>query len=374
MKYTISCVYALLLFLLLNACHPKEVNDGEGKAFSVAAEVQLDSTIVLDHLVIYSDNHVNLSVDSLILSPQGMLDYEGRAAGLNELYLCSDHGELCRFYASGGMAVDFSLRNSGDSLLVAFTASEHDTINAWLQEQRQSLADVAPQQLKDRLDELCHQHPDDVRNALLLRDEVVAVGDSLFVRRCLGALSDEAKPNWLLKSIDQLLVEISNFWYENRRLKGCVFEADSAQFDFGATRSDYLLVYIWANYSQTSIDSLSVIDDLVNYEYDMKRLQLFTCCLDAADSTSWRQQIQGIEGTHAWIKAGLADKRLYNWGIDGVPTLVLCDMYNNQQIRNVWGEKLRYAIECVPNKSGFSHTPKLKPNGRPNNLSRPARN
>lgn len=357
--------YLILLFAFivgLAACHDGNNEAGEGRSYTVEARFEVDSTVILDHMVLYADSHVSLSEDSLFLSPEGAFSIERRTPGLDELYLCSDGGELCRFYAVGGIEVRIALSGRSDSLVVEFDSAANDSVNPWLLSQVELLADAAADERRAVVDSLCHLMPSDVRCALLLREEIAALSDSLFVRRCLGALDQQAKPEWLLKSIDDLLTETSAFLTRSRRQASSKFQVnDTTVFDMGATRSDYLLVYCWADYDQASVDSLKVLAELVGDEYDMKRLTLFSVCLHASDSTAWRQQVKDLDGTHVWLPAGLADSRVRAWGTERVPFLMLCDMYNNQQRRNAWGKELRDALGRLPNRSGFAHTPKTKP-------------
>jgi hypothetical protein len=139
-------------------------------------------------------------------------------------------------------------------------------------------------------------------------------------------------------------------------------QTDSSTFDFSASRSDYLIVHIWSDYSQASIDSLKVVGRLVKDDYSMKRLKLVTICLSAPDSAWWRQQIKDIDGLHAWLPAGFGDERMRKWDIKNVPTVIVCDMYNNQQQRNESAQRLRVSLDRIPNRSTFTHTPKSIPN------------
>lgn len=373
MKYTILSVILVSFTWLLSACHSGKDGGPDGGAYDVMTTFDVDSTVVLDNLVLYTDNHAVLRADSLLLSSDHSFSHEGHTSGIDELYLCSDGGELCRFYAAEGSRVDISLQTEGDSLVVRFASEDQDSINPWLTHQLDHMKTMKSKEAHAYLDSLCHQFPADVRTTLLLRETIDLGRDSIFVRRCLGALTDQAKPKWLVKSIDQLLSLTSDFLLRNKRLTGCKFSTDSIDYDLSASRSDYLLIYFWSDYSQTSIDSLQALSDLVTKEYDMKRLKLLSCCLSAPDSLWWRDKIKDIGGMHVWLPAGFSDKRIYAWHIDQIPGLILCDMYNNQQQRNVWGKKLRDAIERIPNRSGFSHTNTKKANGRPNNLRRPAR-
>ncbi len=360
MKRLFSFLYIVVALLVLAACN--RGGDGHGeRAYTVKGTFNVDSTVVLDRLVLYTDSHTEMQFDSIDLTPQHTFEHEGSTRTIDELYLCSDGGELCRFYATGSSLVSLTLEMQSDSLAVSFEPSSSDTINPWLQDQKARFGSLAVAQKKSAIDTLCHQLPHDVRCALLLRDLIVDLKDSVFVRRCLGALAEDAEPDWLMKSIDQILEQTTKSKRPNRRLTACTMDGDSATFDFSSSRSDYLLIHIWADYSQSSIDSLKVLNRLVKDDYDMKRVKLVTICLAASDSAWWKRQTHDIEGMHFWLPAGLGDERMLRWGIKEVPSVIVCDMYNNQQLRNEWGEKLRAALQRIPNRSGFSHTPKPKP-------------
>lgn len=359
MKRLFSLFYLAVLLVLLAACNKDEAGHGE-RNYTVKASFEVDSTVVLDCLVLYSDSHTDFRYDSLDLTAAHTFEHIGTTRSLDELYLCSDGGELCRFYAVGHSVVSMRFSMQSDSMVVTFDPASGDTINPWLQEQRSHFGTLKLEQKKADLDTLCHERPGDVRCALLLRDQIEVVNDSMFVRRCLGALDNEAKPDWLMKSIDQILDHSTKRPRSYRRLLACTMQGDSAAFDFGASRGDYLLIHIWGDFSQASVDSIKVLSQLANEEYDMKRLKLVTICLSASDSTWWRQQTTGIQGLHFWLPAGLGDERMRKWNVKEVPTVIVCDMYNNQQLRNDWGEKLRAQLNRIPNRSGFKHVPKKK--------------
>lgn len=358
--------YLNIVFLLLTAaCHREGDGSDTGRSYLVNGIIAADSTLELDHLMLYADNHVSLRSDTLILSAQQTFLYEGRTAGFDEIYLCSDGGELCRFFASGGMEVNLTIDKQEGAPTVVFSASPTDTVNAWMSENLKALDCKPVAEQHTVLDSLCHQHPADIRNTLLLREMAGTLNDSVFVRRCLGALADEAKPDWLIKDIDQILFETAPSFKVNRRLSSYKWQTnDSISFDMSSSRSEYLLIYCWADYNQASVDSLKALSKLIADEYDMKRLILFSCCLHAPDSIWWRNRIEAIEGKHVFVPAGLSDQRIRSWRVQQMPALILCDMYGNVQQRDVWGETLRESLNRVPNRSGFAHTPKKKPNGR----------
>lgn len=361
-------LYAWLLVLLASltaACHRGEgVADGEG-VYTLRARVATDSTVSLSHLVLLADSHVSLRADSLELGADSTCRSEQVTPGLDEFYLCADGGELCRGFAMAGMEVSVRIEGCADSLVARFEPTPTDSLNPWLEQQHLALDSLKPADRCMVIDSLCHALAADVRCALLLRDEVDRMSDSLAVRRCLGALRPEAKPEWLVRSIEERLTSASRFLWNNHRLTAAKFQVnDSTVFDMAATRSDYLLVFCWADYDTASVDSLRVLARLMEDDYYMKRLQLLDICLSAADSASWQQQVKGLPGMHVWLPAGLADPRIRRWSVDGTPFIALCDMYNNQQHRLVWGGPLRNALTRLANRSGFSHTPKTRPHGR----------
>lgn len=364
MKHLVFYLYIAFL-LLTAACHRGEDEANAGRSYLVNGTIVADSTLELDHLMLYADNHASLRSDTLLLSVQHTFSHEGRTAGFDEIYLCSDGGEIGRFFASGGMEVNLTIDGKDGAPSIAFSASLSDTINPWMAEKLNILNNKTSTEQHTLLDSLCHQDPADIRNTLLLREMTGTINDSVFVRRCLGALADNAKPDWLIKDIDQILFETAPSFKVNRRLNSYNWQtSDSVGFDMGSSRSEYLLIYCWADFDQTSIDSLKSLSNLIADEYDMKRLKLFSCCLHAPDSTWWKNKIASIDGIHTIVPAGLSDQRIRSWRIQQIPALILCDMYGNVQQKDVWGEKLRESLNRVPNRSGFAHTPKKKPNGR----------
>ncbi len=327
-----------------------------GQPYVVKGTVMLDSSWVVNNkLVLFADNHRALKMDTIELSPEGTFEYAGDAVGLEELFLCGEQGEICRFYASGNMEVNMSVTSSeGVGIKTQFMSSERDTINGWLQENYSSLSSNA-NECRRQLSEKIAANPTDIRLTLLLRDQLELINDSLYVRQTLGGLKDEAKPDWLKKSFDATLSAMGsgkNTTY-NHRLLNAAFEAKDTLIDLAASRSDYMLVYFWADYSKPSIDSLRSLANLISKEYEGKRVSFLSCCLHAEDSAMWRVRINFLDGQHAWIKGGFSDMRMRSWNIQQVPSVILMDMYCNQMQKDVWGGELRRALDRVPNRVGY---------------------
>ena len=146
----------LLALSILAACKGREGSHAE-RTYTVECTFDVDSTVVLDHLVLYTDRHTSLGFDSLDLNPQHSFVHTGSTLGLDELYLCSDGGELCRFFATGNAKVSMKMEMAGDSLKATFDPSSGDSINPWLQQQMAHFRTLLGPARKDAIDSLCHQ-------------------------------------------------------------------------------------------------------------------------------------------------------------------------------------------------------------------------
>lgn len=348
-------LYNIIFFLILSAvsaCKKSEHNEEEGGTYLVSGCVVCDSTMSLDSLLLYVDNHNSLRIDTIVPDDTFRFTRQYHTKGLDELVLCCDSGELCRFYAAEGMVVHFLLDVSKSEVRAIFEADENDTINAWLQQMSKNFASWSEFQRKDQLDALIADRDTSIRTTLLLRDHVMEFNDSVYVRRFLGGQAASAKPQWLIQSIEHLLDEKSFTKNRTRRLPAASFEMkdDSVLFNMAESRSDYLLIYLWADYSKASIDSLKVLSKLIGEKYEDKRLKFMTCCLHTPDSAWWSQQVLKQPGMHTWVKGGMSDPRMKDWGIRQTPSVILLDMYNNQQQRDVWGETLRKALDRLPKR------------------------
>lgn len=343
----------MALFLVIAACGKGGEEQDQGRTYVVSGVVETDSTISLENLMLYADNHSSLRVDTIELDAGHRFESQLRTAGFDELYLCSDAGELCRFYATEGMEVEVSLTMGEQGLVTRFLPTATDSINAWLQQMDSLFIGQKETRLHDIMDSVTAQRDTSLRPALLLRNHVLEFQDSLYVRRLLGGMPASAKPEWLVKSIDHQLNEVYAGKRHSRRLEAVSFDVkdDSIPYNLDDPRSDYLLICFWANYSLASIDSLKMIEKMLKDDYADKRVQFLSCCLHASDSTWWTLRTLNMQGRHTWIKGGMGDSRMSDWGIREVPSVILLDMYNNQQIRNEWGAPLRRSLDRLPKKA-----------------------
>lgn len=352
MKKLIFNILVIFALALLGACGRKGDSQDQGRTYRVTGRFEADSLTVSDSLMLYADNHRSLRVDTIVLDAAHSFVSEFRTVGFDELYLCGNEGELCRFYATEGMEVAFSVSRSDDGLEARFEPTPTDSINAWMQVMDSLFSDQKESRRHEIMDSLVAARDTSLRPALLLRDHLMEFEDSVYVRRLLGGLVASAKPEWLMKSIEHLLDEKSALKDRSRRYKAVSFDMknDSVLFNFGDSRTDYLLVCFWADFSPESADSLKMLSKLLKENYAEKRLQLVTCCLHASDSAWWTGQLADMPGRHTWVKGGFSDPRISDWNIQQVPSVLLLDMYNNQQQRNAWGEKLRKSLDRIPKK------------------------
>ena len=350
-----SILFCVAVICSFGACSGNNDGNDGGRSYLIKGSVTLDSTFVANNqLVLYTDNHRILQQDTLRLTSEGTFEFEGSTNSVDELYLCDERGELCRFYASGDMVVDLSLTMGEQGARVKYLSQSTDTINGWLQEQKTLFEGQSTSICHLLMDSLIRNHPNDLRVTLLLRDQMTLLEDSLYIRQSLGSLSDEAKPEWMKKSIDNTLKEMgSGRKVFSHRLLGAAFELSDTIIDLSTSRPDYMLVYFWADYSQPSVDSLRTLAKLLETDYDNKRVSFLSCCLHAQDSASWRLRSNFLPGNHTWVQGGFSDPRMRAWNIQEVPSIILMDMYCNQQQRDVWGAELRKALDRIPNRIGY---------------------
>lgn len=352
-----SELHIFLLFFILSwhlvSCSSNAEHSSESE-YNVQLSLATDSTVVADSMYIFIDNHQDISVDTLLLSENRSATYTGTTEGIDELFLLSHNGiELCHFYAIAGGNVDINISGKADSLVIDYT-SPSDTINSWLQNLKTAtdstitLSDLAHK----TLDSLRNCGETELRTTLLLRDLMPDLRDSIYVRRYLGGIPNDAKPEWLIKSIDHQYPQLRST-SDKGRLTAAQFQMQDTLIAINtSSRSDYMLLYFWADYSQQSVDSLKALTKRIKKKYSDKRLMLLTFCISAPDSTWWNNQVDSLDfGHHTLLPGGFADHRIADWAIDKVPYTLITDMFTNIQNRDIWDEELTKALTRIPKRT-----------------------
>lgn len=358
MKY----LFVILFVSLLTACQSKPSQPAATDNFDyhIHAQISLDSTLLSSPLVLLSDQHTKLVVDTVLRSPQGEVTFDGRTVGSCEVYLCTEGMELCRFFVLGGMTVDLALSMEGGAPVATYHYTATDSLNPWLSSTLQALQLLSVAQRKQTVDSLVKRYPQHLSSTLLLREVIPLVDDSVFVRRALGTLQDEAKPDWVIKSIDDRLAARSLATSTTRsRIRNAVFTcADSTTLNLDDARSEYLLLCFWSAAVPASVDTLRAYTHLMQKDLANKRVSLLSCCVYAKDSAQWLQTVRTLAGRHTLLPAGFATPSLSQWGIRTLPDVVLCDMYGNvfyHQASEV--RPLKDEYRRIPNK--ISNVPSL---------------
>lgn len=349
---------AALSALALTACGGQKEAEQETnrEPYSITAVMPADSAVTTVGVEV--DTHGRLLSEQVPVS-RGHFAYQGTASGIDEVYLLLSGGNLCRMYAYGGMQSELSIDSAGR---VAFAGS--DTINGWLQEHQARFEGLSHQDSRKLMDSIVEAESASMRAALLLRDEVAAFNDSLYVRRQIGRFSEAGQPAWLVKAVENLLDVRGRSLKVNTRLKMSEFrDHELAQYDLKLTRQKSMLMLFWADTDSASVDSLRSLPDIARqyglYEYEAKfkttkdhrpkHIEFMTFCLHAQDSAAWLKAVDGIPGRHVYLTAGLADPRIMPWGIRSLPYNIVVDRFGNIQGYGRWGQDLRVVLNRAPN-------------------------
>lgn len=356
----ISTIFSFTLIFLFAAC-------GKGSG-DVSAEIKgqyqvrglLSVADSVDHIIVIADHHSCADCDTVAVAADGSFTYLGETSSIDELLLCLPNGETGRLYA----VADGEYEVSVDTLSqLAFAAG--DTLNGWLQERNPLFADsIAMDIRRAAMDSLCRTCASDVRAALLLREHLLSLQDSIFVRRCLGRLKPEAKPGWLVSSIDYLLTlkgrQPSTLRERLKPLPSWWCWQDSAvYYSLEQSRSESVVLYFWADYDSVSIDSLKMFRQLADQyglydrlgHFDRKkghlprRIELVSVCLHAADSAAWKEVIASVPGKHCLRQAGFSDVSVSAWRVGKVPCTLVLDRFSTQLGHDIWGKELRQQLD-----------------------------
>lgn len=360
--------FHIFLLFLIASWHLVACSSGstvaDGIEYNVEVSFDADSIIATQNLYLFIDNHRNISKDTLRINKSLVARYSGITAGTDELFLLWENGnEICHFYATAGANVVINISSKEDALVIDYT-SPSDTLNTWLQqlhiaENIVMAKEELTKQTQHTLDSLKECGETGLRTTLLLREYMPYLGDSIYVRRFMGGITESGKPDWLMKSIDMLYPKLRSST-DYGRLTAAQFQMNDTIITINtSSRSDYMLLYFWGDYSDASVDSLKALSRRINRDYADKRLLFLTFCVSAPDSTWWNSKIRYLPiGHHALISGGLADPRISEWAINQAPYNIITDMFTNIQNRDIWDEDLQKALNRIPKRTNFSQ-PKL---------------
>lgn len=375
---SVKNILAIIITLLFVAgCNGSFKSGPKAGDYNISGSISVDSAYYDEDIHLFIDKHDSI-VHVMLPVLHGNFAYKGRTSDLDELFIVSGHGQTANFFAAAGSQIKITIDKEGRT-----TFAEEDELNRSIQEVIDRFDTITTLTKGQYLDTICKNYSNSVIAGILLRDRMQMVEDSMYLRQCLGRLSDEAKPEWVLKAIEQQFDAPPVKLRKNKRLAPLsTFKTavDSVEFDVSASRQNAMYLYFWADYNPLSVDSLQMLKPLAEHfglhEYfdtfsekgrRPKRIDMLTICLHAADSASWLQSIKGLPGTHVLLQDGFSNKTMLGWKINKVPYNIIIDRFSNVQDSYVWGTELQTVFERMP--SNYS-----TPNGSKNNLSRTSRN
>lgn len=352
MKSILSFITGCLCLFTLGSCSDSQRNAADGAPYHLTGTLWQDSTTVDSIVTLIVDRHglsFDAKGDSIPAFQQielpvvdGHFVYKGNAPlDVDELYVYDQHGHLGHLYATSGADLEIRFYKDGTIL---------------------------------------HKGMDTTAliKAVLFRDSIPLIKDSLYVRRTLGSMPESAKPAWLLRSIDQMLDQKSLALNRNSRLPRVSIQTPDTIFPLLGSRTESLLLLFWAAEDAASVDSLqmftSVASDYGLHRYAesfasnksatrrplARRIALCSVCLNTPDSATWRSAISGLPGMHTILPGGFAHPLAASCRVDRVPSLVLVDRFGNYQIANVWGNELYTWLDKAPLNSSLNSKLKKK--------------
>lgn len=379
MKTFKAILYIIITLLVVASCSKSNSREESGDVYTISGSISQDSATADADLRLFVDKHSHL-VEEVLPVLKGRFAYKGTTSGTDELFLIDTKGHIVNFFATAGSQIDLTIDNDGHAI---FGGS--DSTNLIYSQLVAEFEDCSEAERRAYLDSVCQKYNNSIAPALLIRDRMQLLNDSVHLRQCLGRIASDVKPAWLVNSLEQRFDNPGIQLKKNSRLFPLPkfrTNIDTVFINFNETRLNSLYVYFWADYSQESVDSLSMLVPLAKYyglhdyldEYVKresirrpKRVDMLTVCLHAADSAAWLKAIDGLPGSHVLLQSGFSNSTLKSWKITKVPYNMIIDRFSNIQDSYLWGQDLRDAFDRTP--SNFSVTL----NGRKNNISRAAR-
>lgn len=343
MKDSILFWVGVFGLFVLNSCSEPVRRVAQGTPYTLSGTLWQDSARVDSTVSLIIDRHeVSFSLDGDSIPSYEVLElpvvegrffYQGKApVDADELYLYDQHGNVARMYGTSGAALSVEVLQDG-------------TI-------RQGAVDTT-----------------ELLKVILLRDSIVAINDSIKVRRLLGGFSDASKPEWLLRSINLLLDQKSRRLGKSVRMPRMDLPLEEGAYSLLGNRQETLLMLFWSKDWAASEDSLKMFDAIARdyglYQYadsfekdksksrrpKAHRIELLSICLQTSDSAAWKSSIQDVPGKHVWLQGGWAHPLVTACCVRNLPAVVVVDRYGNYQSDNVWGEALYRCLDKAPYNS-----------------------
>lgn len=333
MKSIASFLFSLLCILVLGSCSDSNLRVAQGSPYTLSGTLWQDSVIVDSVVTLFIDRHevsnlINgdtLPAFEVVEVPvvDGHFFYQGQIPlEADELYLYDQHRHVVHLYGLSGAKLDIRILENGEI-------------------QDQSIIDTTA-----------------LLKAILLRDSIPVINDSLRVRRILGGIPAEAKPDWLVQSINDMLDQHSRNHSKIARMPRVSIQTQDTIYPMLGNRSETLLIYFWSTEDSASVDSLSRLTDIARdyglHEYadtfeknksvtrrdKARRIALFSICMNAPDSAVWKSLIKDVAGYHAILPGGYAHPLAVSCRIHQLPSLTIVDRFGNYQVRDVWNDEL----------------------------------
>lgn len=366
--HALSCLAASASYMMIACCGCADRAALSGApavgSYSVTGHYVREGKNTADSISVYimADRHDTLSDAHLSLDASGRFSFVSGAMDVSELYIETSDGHVARMYAVPGGQYEVTVDSVGQ---VAFASA--DTLNGWLQAVSDTLSVRSVARRQAIVDSLCMRHPASVRTALLLRDQIPALGDTLFVRRCLGRLSLAAKPAWLMADINRFMDTRFEILRRNHALRNFSFtDMEGKSFTLTSLNRDAQLLTFWADYDSLSMQGLEKLAvwgreygvgdenlDRLRKRRDGKPRQLgmVTFCLHAADSAAWRTAVKEVPGRHVWLREGFNHPAVRAWAVRQLPASLLLGTASTLKYKGRVDDHLRVRLDSLPVRS-----------------------
>lgn len=366
MKTLTTLIILIISLFSVASCSNSNSEVEDSDSYSVAGQIASDSASVDTDLKLFIDKHGSLVEETLPVL-KGKFAYKGKTEAVDELFLIDDKGRAIKFFAHAGSHIELNIDQSGSP-----SFGNRDSLNLLYHQLVSEFEACSQSNRSQYLDSVCQLYRHSLAPALLIRDRMQLLNDSVHLRQCLGRISEAAKPSWLSDDLEERFDKSGLRLVKNSRLAPLSkfrTDIDTLFVNFNETRQNAMYVYFWADYNQPSVDSLQMLTPLARYyglheyldEYVKteksrrpKRVDILTICLHAADSATWRKSIEGLPGRHVLLQSGFSHSTIKSWKVTTVPYNIIVDRFSNVLDSYLWGQDLREAIDKTP--SNFSVT------------------